>query len=167
MMQAGGIQLVALIAALAFPAAPAAATRATGGSPQLIAMEGFVNTTRAQHGLRALHVSYVLDRSALLKAGAIRRCQSFSHTPCGSSFLRTFQSVGYTPPPARVGENLFWGSGNLGSPASAINGWLKSPPHRANLLARGWRDMGVAAVYAPSLFGASGVWLYVLQFGRR
>ena len=109
----------------------------------------------------------VLDASALLKAEAIRSCRSFSHTPCGNSFARTFQQTGYFRGNVRVGENLFWGSGGLGTPASAVAAWLKSPPHRANLLGRGWRDVGVGMVYAQSILGASNVWIFVVQFGRR
>ena len=33
-----------------------------------------------------------------------------------------------------VGENLLWSSGTL-SPAEAVTMWMKSPPHRKNLLA--------------------------------
>jgi uncharacterized protein YkwD len=122
--------------------------------------------TRAQHGLRPLHLSRVLDRSAALKAHDIVRCRVFSHTPCGMSFSRTFQASGYLRGRARVGENLYWGTGSLGSVDRAIGAWLASPPHRANLLSRSWRDVGVSTLHAPGLFGAGDVWLYVLQFGR-
>jgi uncharacterized protein YkwD len=125
-----------------------------------------VNSTRAQHGLPALRVSPELERSAALKAADIRRCATFSHTPCGSSFTRTFQQVGYLRGHVAVGENLYWGQSSLGTPSSAIAAWLRSPPHRANLLGRYWRQTGIAVLHARSLFGAGDVWLYVLQFGR-
>jgi uncharacterized protein YkwD len=125
-----------------------------------------VNSTRAQHGLPALAVSPALERSAALKAADIRRCATFSHTPCGSSFTRTFQQVGYLRGHVAVGENLYWGQGSLGSPNAAIAAWLRSPRHRANLLGRDWRQTGIAVLHARSLFGAGDVWLYVLQFGR-
>jgi uncharacterized protein YkwD len=102
-----------------------------------------------------------------MKAEQIRSCRSFSHTPCGSSFTRTFQATGYFRGRVRVGENLYWGSGGLGTTTNAIGAWLRSAPHRANLLGRSWRDIGIGMVHSSSLFGASDVWIFVLQFGRR
>jgi uncharacterized protein YkwD len=159
-MKCGGLSLVAFLTTLAI-AAPV-----TSAASQSDVVVSGVNATRAQHGLKALHRSGILDRSAALKAREIVRCHVFSHTPCGVSFRRTFQATGYLRGHARVGENLYWGGGSLGSPDRAIAAWLASPPHRANLFGRGWRDVGVATVHAPSLFGAGDVWLYVLQFGR-
>jgi uncharacterized protein YkwD len=130
-------------------------------------LRSLVNSTRAHYGLPGLRRAAKLDRSALLKAEEIRTCGGFSHTPCGNSFVRTFQQAGYFKGRVRIGENLFWGSGGLGTPANAIAAWLQSPPHRANLLRRGWRDIGVGMVYSPSIFDASDVWIIVLQFGRR
>jgi uncharacterized protein YkwD len=128
-------------------------------------MKALVNATRAQHGLRPVRFVRVLDRSALLKAQEIRSCGSFSHTPCGASFTRSFQQVGYRF--GSVGENLAWGTGSLGTPQATIDAWLASPPHRANLLSPRWRVAGVAAIDAPQLAGSSHVRLWVLQFGSR
>jgi uncharacterized protein YkwD len=128
-------------------------------------MRALVSATRAQHGLRPLRFSPLLDRSALLKAEAIRRCGSLSHTPCGTPVTRTFQQVGYRY--ASIGENLAWGTGTLASPQSIVNAWLTSPGHRANLLNTRWRDAGLAVVDAPSFAGNTRVRIWVLQFGRR
>jgi uncharacterized protein YkwD len=43
------------------------------------------------------------------------------------------------------GENLAWGTGSLGSAGAIVSQWLASPPHRANLLRRGFARVGVAA----------------------
>ena len=160
-MKCGGISLVAFLGALAV-AAPASA-RALDPSATITA----VNSTRSHYHLRALRHSAVLDRSASLKAQDIVRCHVFSHTPCGLAFARTFQQTGYFRGSVSVGENLYWGEGSLGTPDQAVAAWLRSPPHRANLLGHGWRDVGVAVVHRPGLFGGGDVWLYVLQFGRR
>lgn len=160
-MKYGGISFVALLGALAV-AAPA-----TAGRAETNATVSAVNATRAHYHLRVLRHSAVLDRSAALKAQDIIRCGVFSHTPCGRSFVRTFQQTGYFRGHARVGENLYWGGGSLGTTEQAVSAWLRSPPHRANLLGRGWRDVGVAVVHRPGLFGGGDVWLYVLQFGSR
>jgi uncharacterized protein YkwD len=168
MKRSGGIQIIVLAAALlSGPAAASASASTADGAADANEIVRLANAVRAQHGLRPLQRSHVLDRSAVMKGEEIRGCRAFSHTPCGISFMRTFVRTGYVRGGARVGENLYWGSGSLGTPTSAIAGWLHSPPHRANLLSRGWRDVGVGTVYAPSLFGASNVRLFVLQFGRR
>jgi uncharacterized protein YkwD len=81
------------------------------------------------------------------------------------SFSRTFQAAGYLPARA-FGENLAWGQGAFGSPLGTLQLWLKSPPHRRNLLARNWRDLGIA-FERGHMFGRDGVALWVMQFGRR
>ena len=159
-MKCGGLSLVAFLGALVIAAS------ASAGSAETDATIAAVNSTRTHYRLAALRHSAVLDRSAALKASDIIRCRVFSHTPCGNAFVRTFQQTGYFHGRARVGENLYWGGGSLGTPAAAVAAWLRSAPHRANLLGHGWRDVGVAVVHRPGLFGAGDVWLYVLQFGR-
>src|SRR6059058_1065747 len=104
MKRTGGIGLITVAVAVAF-AAPAAA------STQLAVVQA-ANATRAQHHLGALRLAPALTRSAQLKADEIMRCGSFSHTPCGLSFTRTFQQTGYFRGRARVGENLYWATGS-------------------------------------------------------
>jgi uncharacterized protein YkwD len=159
MRRSGGLFALAVVAcALAAPACPAVVQ-------DVRAMKMLVNATRAQHGLRPLRFVGILDRSSLLKAEAIRRCGSFSHTPCGAPFRRTFQQVGYGS--RSIGENLAWGTGGSAGPQAILSSWLASPKHRAMLLSARWREAGVAAVEAPSLAGHAHVRLWVLQFGRR
>src|SRR5213593_696446 len=107
-----GYTFVACAAAFALssavgPGAAGASARAQSASE----LRSLVNTTRVHYGLRPLHRAARLDQSALLKAEEIRACRSFSHTPCGNSFTRTFQQTGYFHGTVRVGENLYWGSG--------------------------------------------------------
>jgi uncharacterized protein YkwD len=153
-------------AALAAVASSCAGATTAAGDPQSRrdAMLCGVNLVRRTYGLGAVRGSGVLNRSAYLKARAVRRC-GFSHTPCGMSFTRTFQSAGYLPARA-FGENLAWGTGDLGSPVQTLSAWLRSPPHRANMLRRGWRDLGIA-IQQGRMFGREGVSLWVMQFGRR
>jgi uncharacterized protein YkwD len=165
MKRSGGKSFIVLVVVLC--AAAFAQSRASASTQQMAAsLVASVNAARAQTGLPALRRTRALDESALLKAEEIRSCGQFSHTPCGISFTQTFRRTGYYRGRVRVGENLYWGTGGLGSPASALAAWLTSPPHRANLFGR-WRDTGVGVVHASTLFGHSDVWLYVLEFGRR
>jgi uncharacterized protein YkwD len=143
----------------------AGATTAAGDThSQLEAMYCGINLVRRRYGLAPVRGNGSLNRSTVLKANAVRRC-GFSHTPCGMSFTWTFRRAGYYPARA-FGENLAWGQGELGSPARTLAMWLNSPPHRANLLAPRWRDLGIA-VERGRIFGRDGVSLWVMQFGRR
>jgi uncharacterized protein YkwD len=141
-----------------------AAAAAGDARSRLAAMSCGVNVIRRSFGLVALRESALLDRSSLLKANAVRRC-GFSHTPCGIAFTQTFARAGYLPARS-IAENLAWGQGVRGSPLRTLGSWLASPQHRANLLGPRWRDLG-AAVERGSMFGRSGVSLWVLQLGRR
>jgi uncharacterized protein YkwD len=143
----------------------AGATTAAGDEhSRLEAMYCGINIVRHAYGLRFVRGNTPLNRSSVLKADAVRRC-GFTHTPCGMSFSRTFQAAGYLPARA-FGENLAWGQGAFGSPLGTLQLWLKSPPHRRNLLARNWRDLGIA-FERGHMFGRDGVALWVMQFGRR
>lgn len=143
----------------------AGATTAGGdGHSRLEAMYCGINIVRRAYGLPFVKGNVPLNRSSLLKANAVRRC-GFSHTPCGMAFSRTFKRAGYLPASA-FGENLAWGQGEFGSPLQTLQLWLKSPPHRKNLLAPRWRDLGIA-FERGHMFGRDGVALWVMQFGRR
>ena len=45
-----------------------------------------------------------------------------------------------------VGENIAQGQANS---TSAVNTWMNSPPHRANILSRSWNRVGAAAYTSP------------------
>jgi len=143
----------------AAPAAPPAV--------QLRAMRCLINWARTHGGRPALHSSSELDRSSDMRAAEIRRCQDFSHTPCGQAFIAVFQLVGYFTVNASVGENLAWGQGALGTARSAMSSWLASPEHRQNIFSTSWVDLGVARRHSASLFGRSNVTVWVAQFGHR
>lgn len=141
-----------------------AGTAAGDTHSRLEAMYCGINVVRRAYGLGPVRGSGPLNRSSVLKANAVRRC-GFSHTPCGMPFSITFRRAGYLPA-REFAENLAWGQGELGSPLHTLGQWLRSPSHRANLLARRWRDLGIA-VERGTMFGRGGVSLWVLQLGRR
>jgi uncharacterized protein YkwD len=129
-------------------------------------MRCLINWTRRRAGLAGVRRHPELDRSAALRARDIKRCQQFSHTPCGQAFITVFTLVHYFTGAVAVGENLAWGQGRLGSARSALANWIASPEHRAILYTARWRDLGVARAHG-SLFGYPDVTVWVAQFGRR
>jgi uncharacterized protein YkwD len=170
------------LAALALSGAPAGTTTGAGAlaprsvcrgqaapaappAVQLRAMRCLINRARTDGGRAALHASAELDRSSGMRAAEIRRCQDFSHTPCGQAFIAVFQLVGYFSVNTSVGENLAWGQGTLGTARAAMSSWLASPEHRQNLFNPNWIDFGVARRHSASLFGRSNVTVWVAQFG--
>jgi uncharacterized protein YkwD len=118
---------------------------------------------RGAAGLPVLPVVYRLNRSSVLKAMDIVSCEDFSHTACGRPFPSVFEAVGYT---GRTGENIAWGAGSAGSPATVVSGWLNSPHHRENLFSREWAEQGVALVPAASFLGERQALVWVNEFGR-
>ena len=133
---------------------------------QLRALRCLVNWARRHAGESAVRDNAELDQSAVLRARDIKRCQDFSHTPCGQQFAAVFTAVHYLTGTAAVGENLAWGQGRLGTARSAMALWLRSPPHREVLFTGTWRDLGVARTHG-TLFGRANVTVWVAQFGRR
>jgi uncharacterized protein YkwD len=68
-----------------------------------------------------------------------------------------------------VGENLVWTSPDL-TAKQAVEMWMKSPPHRANLLSTRWHQIGLAAVHsenAPGSYGDRAVTIVTADFGVR
>jgi uncharacterized protein YkwD len=134
---------------------------------QLRAMRCLINWTRSHGGRSRLRAQDQLNHAATLRAVDIRRCNDFSHTPCGESFASVFLAVHYLAGTAGVGENLAWGQGRLGSARATLANWLASPAHRQVLYTSNWRDLGVTVLKAPVLVGRRNVTLWVANFGYR
>jgi uncharacterized protein YkwD len=131
-----------------------------------------VNAVRRQRGLRPLRFSPALARAADAHSRDMARRGYFSHTsPDGAAFWqrvqRFYPSAGFRA--WAVGENLVWASPDLNS-ASALSMWMGSPPHRANLVNRQWREIGLSAIHAPAapgVFGGHAVTIVTANFGSR
>jgi hypothetical protein len=94
--------------------------------------------------------------------------QYFSHdSPEGKSVVDRVRAAAYISPEASwiVGENLAWGTGNLGTPRSIVASWMGSQGHRENILRSSYREAGLAvAIGNPrSRDGSGGT--YTMTFG--
>jgi uncharacterized protein YkwD len=140
------------IARAAAARCPGAGARIRGDAKSLRAARAALlctmNAVRRRVGLRPLRANGRLRRAATAHSSSMVARRYFSHTaPSGGVLTSRMRRVRYLP--ARrwfVGENLATGKGRAGSPRSIVRAWLRSPPHRANLLERGFREVGIGLV---------------------
>jgi uncharacterized protein YkwD len=160
-------------AALLVPAAAAAPRHAQAG---LSGLESGVlvqiNTFRRNHHLPPLRLNAKLGAAA--RAHTVQMAQDgyFAHESVdGALFWKRIQSFYASSPWSywSVGENLLWSSPDV-TPAKALEMWLNSPEHRANLMNPRWREIGVSAVHvaaAPGVFKGLDVTIVTTDFGVR
>jgi len=66
-----------------------------------------------------------------------------------------------------IGENVAWGSGEHGTPEAIVQAWMNSPGHRANILSRDWREIGVGFSAGSPTSGRADAGIYTTDFGLR
>ncbi len=145
-------------------APPAAADAAQVGARVLELINAARGTARACGtqsfaAVGALRMNDTLSRAALVHSSDMAAKGFFSHDGSdGSSVMVRTTRVGYAG--RAVGENI--ASGQT-TPEAAVEGWIKSPPHCANLMNGVFTEMGVAYVVNP----ASPMGIYWTQvFGK-
>ena len=167
--------LVGLLASAAF-LVPAAAATPARSSIALTPLESGVlvdiNAFRRAHHLAPLRLNAKLDAAAMQHTREMAADGYFAHeSHDGARFWKRIQSF-YGSSPWRywsVGENLLWSSPDV-SAAKALQMWLASPEHRANLMNPRWREIGIAAVHeaaAPGIFRGMDVTIVTTDFGVR
>ncbi len=110
-----------------------------------------VNAARAARGLAALRLDPRLARMADSQAHAMATEDFFAHRgPDGQGLTARLATFGY--PYSFAAENLAAG---LHDADEAVAGWLQSPPHRRNLLAKEARDAGTGYAFKPHDDGAA------------
>jgi uncharacterized protein YkwD len=104
------------------------------------------NQIRAQKGLPALKDNPKLRKAAVGHSGDMVEEGYFDHTdPSGTTFVDRILGAGY----ARrtdgwsLGENLAWGTGDLSTANGVMTAWMNSPGHKANILKRSYKEIGV------------------------
>lgn len=96
-----------------------------------------INRARARHGRAPLRIASRLQYAARSHSNAMLRTGNFAH----GDWYRRLRRHGVRA--RTLGENIAWGSGTDGTGAAIVQMWLDSPPHRANLLSRSFRYVGV------------------------
>jgi uncharacterized protein YkwD len=126
-----------------------------------------INGFRTTHGRRALKSNAALRRSARRHSADMARRNYFQHiTPEGVGPRTRAARSGYRRHAASVGENIAWGGGPLSTPRQIVRSWIRSPGHRANLLLRRYRAIGVGVAMGTPAGGFPGA-TYTTDFGAR
>ncbi|MEL7059092.1 MAG: CAP domain-containing protein [Acidobacteriota bacterium] len=119
-----------------------------------------VDGERRRHGLGPLGRDVDLETAAQRHADDMLARGFFDHVdPQGATVLDRARAAGYRP--RLVAENL--ASGHP-TPEEAVEGWMASPDHRANILRPDVRDTGVGLAYGPVAGGEFDI-LWVQVFG--
>jgi uncharacterized protein YkwD len=131
-----------------------------------------INAVRQARGLRPFTVSAKLAAAATQHSREMGTYGYFEHeSPDRSPFWKRIEqwypSSGWRS--WGVAENILYSSPDL-SAGYAVSSWMSSPGHRANLLSRSWREIGVAAVHfasAPGTYDDRPVTILTADFGAR
>jgi uncharacterized protein YkwD len=142
-----------------------------GGRTMTRATLCLLNGQRARRGLSKLRLSSRLSRAAQRHAQDMTRRNYFSHySPAGGTFLDRIRRTGYLRNAQSwvVGENLAWGSGSRATPGSIVQAWMRSSGHRANILTRRFRHIGIGIAFgAPANVGGRPAATYATEFGAK
>jgi uncharacterized protein YkwD len=126
------------------------------------------NQIRAEHGLPPLRDNARLRRAALGHSQDMVGRHFFDHTtPGGTTFVDRIMRARYANRHEgwSFGENLAWGTGSLSTPRGVLRAWMDSPGHRANILRRSYREVGVGVVVGIPAGDGQGGATYTADFG--
>lgn len=106
-----------------------------------------VNEKRQDAGLKPLDRSKKLQKAAQRHNDRMVGTGCFSHQCSGEAGLDTrLGSVEYLGDGLSswaYGENIAWGMYDRGTPRAIVGAWMDSSGHRANILSRSFREIGV------------------------
>jgi uncharacterized protein YkwD len=129
-----------------------------------------INVERAKGGLRAVVASSLLTKAAAGHSNDMVRRKYFSHvSPNGMDMRTRVARTGYlrgcrSP---TLGETLAWGSAIYSTPAELVKELMASHEHRAIILDRRYRDIGVGLALGAPMDGMGSGSTLSLNFGRR
>lgn len=169
----GIVLLLVALAAMLFASMPAAAPASVSLNSYERQLVKCINRQRAKHHLATLRVNAKLVNAARVHSADMGTPRKFfKHASRnGESWDRRVRRLGYKRAGYRVwkaGENIAWGAGLYSSPVAIVSSWMKSPMHRAVILTKAFRDVGVGAASCDG-YGSLDceVWFFTLDVGRR
>jgi uncharacterized protein YkwD len=159
-MFAAKFRLLACIAAIVFMA-PSSAHAQAATATRLI---DYINAARVQNGLRALPENIRLTQAARTHARDMAENGFVDHKGSDDSNLQDrVTRTGYAW--TLVAENVAAGQKTV---QEVVQGWMKSPGHRKNILNEEVRELGAGHVSNPNVgVGKNYTHFWVVVFGRR
>jgi uncharacterized protein YkwD len=149
--------------ALACPYAGAApASLSTAQAEQSVTC--LVNKARRGHKARRLTWDPGLQAAAQGHSASMDSGNFFAH----GDTLGRIKATGYLGGAStwQVGETIHWGTGGAGTPKATVARWMRSPSHRAAMLSRRFRNIGVGVAMGSPLGGGGGnTAIYTADFG--
>jgi len=129
------------------------------------------NRERAERGLPLLKEHAKLRQAAAGHSDDMVAGRYFSHdAPDGDDMVDRILRTGYARGAAAwsLGENIAYGTGDLATAAQIHRAWMRSPGHRANILRRQFREVGIGIVLGAPVDarGQAGA-TYTADFGLR
>ena len=131
----------------AVPSKPLSSSGSARGAGELRVVQ-LINSFRARNGVAPLLVGPALSRAAQAHSSDMARRGYFDH----GSFVTRLRRFGVRAP--YIGENIASGTRPL-SPATIVRMWIQSPPHRENLLDRGFRRVGIGLAGGSTLMATA------------
>ncbi len=104
------------------------------------------NQIRSQNNLPLLKDNAKLRKAANSHSSAMVNEGYFDHTsPDGDSFVDRIIGAGYAKRNDgwTLGENIAWGTGDLSSAKGVMDAWMNSAGHKANILKKAYREVGI------------------------
>jgi uncharacterized protein YkwD len=104
------------------------------------------NQIRAQNNLPLLKESAKLRKAAAGHSADMVGEGYFDHSSTnGDSFVDRIIDAGYAKRSDgwTLGENLAWGTGDLSSAKGVMDAWMNSAGHKANILKKAYREVGI------------------------
>jgi len=134
------------------------------------AVRCLINEQRRKHGLGRLTTHRLLRAPANRLAGEMVRKRFFGHvSPDGTTMMDRLRDSGYARGGAKrlaAGETIGYGSKGEATPRVIVRRWMNSPGHRAVLLDRRFKQLGVG-VAEGSPFGHGRARTFVVDVGVR
>jgi uncharacterized protein YkwD len=168
----GIVILLVALAALLFASMPAAAPASVSLNSYEQQLVKCINKERTARHLAKLRLNAKLVDSARAHSADMGEKQYFDHdSPGGETWSQRIVNHGYTREGYKswkAGENIGWGAGLYSSPVAIVDAWMASSVHRAVILTKDFRDLGVGAVSCDGYGSVDGmVWFFTLDLGRR
>jgi uncharacterized protein YkwD len=129
-----------------------------------------LNRERSRYELRPLRLNTPLSAAAQAHSREMVTRRYFDHvTPSGVTPAERIGATGYLPKARAwtIGENIMWGTLGRDTPEAAVEAWMHSPDHRANILYGAFCDIGIGVVAGDPLGIVARAGTYTTDFGVR